>query len=179
MEKNPFKEYLREVEPDKTHKGYAWSTAIGLQAVDGLKPSKYLIETAIQNIEGKITMNEWSIESRRFSKCNGYTMALRKQTFGLPRGKAIGLLGPNGSGKTTLMKILGGVLRQSSCSLPLIFCLHYARSKAFSIKSDGSHYSLWSAAAPCIRCRHGRCFLQESFVSRCFFIRYSALFSLY
>lgn len=59
-------------------------------------------------------MNEWSIESRRHSKCNGYTMALRKQTFGLPRGKAIGLLGPNGSGKTTLMKILGGVLRQSS-----------------------------------------------------------------
>ena len=58
MEKNPFKEYLREVEPDKTHKGYAWSTAIGLQAVDGLKPSKYLIETAIQNIEGKITMKE-------------------------------------------------------------------------------------------------------------------------
>ena len=58
MEKDPFKEYLRESEPDKAHKGYAWSTAIGLQAVDGLKPSKYLIETAIQNIEGKITMKE-------------------------------------------------------------------------------------------------------------------------
>lgn len=51
MEKDPFKEYLRESEPDKAHKGYAWSTAIGLQAVDGLKPSKYLIDTAIQNIE--------------------------------------------------------------------------------------------------------------------------------
>ena len=58
MEKDPFKEYLREPEPDKAHKGYAWSTAIGLQAVDGLKPSKYLIDTAIQNIEGKITMKE-------------------------------------------------------------------------------------------------------------------------
>ena len=58
MEKDPFKEYLREAEPDKAHKGYAWSTAIGLQAVDGLKPSKYLIDTAIQNIEGKITMKE-------------------------------------------------------------------------------------------------------------------------
>ena len=55
---DPFKEYLRESEPDKVYKGYAWSTAIGLQAVDGLKPSKYLIETAIQNIEGKITMKE-------------------------------------------------------------------------------------------------------------------------
>ena len=58
MEKDPFKEYLRESEPNKAHKGYAWSTAIGLQAVDGLKPSKYFIDTAIQNIEGKITMKE-------------------------------------------------------------------------------------------------------------------------
>ena len=58
MEKDPFKEYLRESEPDKAHKSYIWSTAIGLQAVDGLKPSKYLIDTAIQNIEGKITMKE-------------------------------------------------------------------------------------------------------------------------
>ena len=58
MEQDPFKEYLKETEPDKVSKGYAWSTAIGLQAVDGLKPSKYLIDTAIQNIEGKITIKE-------------------------------------------------------------------------------------------------------------------------
>ena len=58
MEKDPFKEYLREFEPDKAYKSYAWSTAIGLQEVDKLKPSKYLIDTAIQNIEGKITLKE-------------------------------------------------------------------------------------------------------------------------
>ena len=58
MEKDPFKEYSRESEPGKANKGYAWSTAIGLQAVDGLRPSKYLIDTAILNIEGKITMKE-------------------------------------------------------------------------------------------------------------------------
>lgn len=58
MEKDPFKEYLKESEPDKAYKGYAWSTAVGLQAVDGLKPSQYLIDTAIQNIEGEITINE-------------------------------------------------------------------------------------------------------------------------
>ena len=58
MEKDPFKEYLKESEPKKAHKSYIWSTAIGLQAVDGLKPSKYLIDTAIQNMEGKITMKE-------------------------------------------------------------------------------------------------------------------------
>lgn len=58
MDKDPFKEYLKEFEPDKVSKSYTWSTAIGLQAVDGLKPSKYLIDTAIQNIEGKITIKE-------------------------------------------------------------------------------------------------------------------------
>ncbi len=58
MNNDPFKEYYKESEPDKAIKGYAWSTAIGLQAVDGLKPSQYLIDTAIQNIEGEITMKQ-------------------------------------------------------------------------------------------------------------------------
>ena len=58
MNKDPFEEYLREKEPDRVEKGYAWSTAIGLQAVDGIKPSQYLIDTAIQNIEGEITIKE-------------------------------------------------------------------------------------------------------------------------
>jgi len=53
-----FEEYIRESEPHKREKGYAWQTAIGLQAVDGLKPSEYLIETARQHIEGDITIEE-------------------------------------------------------------------------------------------------------------------------
>ena len=55
---DPFKEYIRQTEPDKRDKGYAWQTAIGLQAVDGLKTSKYLIDTAIRNIEGDISIDE-------------------------------------------------------------------------------------------------------------------------
>ena len=58
MEKDPFKEYIKQSEPNRRDKGYVWHTAIGLQAVDGLKPSKYLIDTAIQNIEGYITIDE-------------------------------------------------------------------------------------------------------------------------
>ena len=58
MEKDPFKEYLKESEPDKAGKVYAWSTAVGLQDVDGLETSEYLIDTAIQNIEGNITLKE-------------------------------------------------------------------------------------------------------------------------
>lgn len=58
MEKDPFKEYIRQSEPGVRDKGYVWYTAIGLQAVDGLTPSKYLVETAIKNIEGNITIDQ-------------------------------------------------------------------------------------------------------------------------
>lgn len=58
MDKDPFKEYIKESEPDKRDKGYAWHTAIGLQAVDGLKTSEYLVRTAVRNIEGEITFEE-------------------------------------------------------------------------------------------------------------------------
>lgn len=53
-----FDEYLRQGEPNKAEKAKVWKTAIGLQQVDGLKPSEYLIETAKQNIEGDITFDE-------------------------------------------------------------------------------------------------------------------------
>ncbi len=53
-----FDEYLRQGEPNKAEKAKVWKTAIGLQQVDGLKPSNYLIETAKQNIEGDITIDE-------------------------------------------------------------------------------------------------------------------------
>ncbi len=58
MNKDPFKEYIKESEPAKRDKGYAWHTAIGLQAVDGLKTSEYLVRTAIRNIEGEISFEE-------------------------------------------------------------------------------------------------------------------------
>ncbi len=52
-----FEEYLRD-EPQKKEKGYAWHTAIGLQAVDGLNTSEYLLETAKKNIDGDITFEQ-------------------------------------------------------------------------------------------------------------------------
>ena len=47
--------YSKEKEPTKYYKSYAWKTAIGLQDVDGLEPSEYLIQTANQNINGDIS----------------------------------------------------------------------------------------------------------------------------
>ena len=53
-----FDEYIKQGEPSKKEKAIIWRTAIGLQQVDGLKPSAYLIEIARQNIEGHITIAE-------------------------------------------------------------------------------------------------------------------------
>lgn len=50
-------EYTKQGEPDKVEKSEAWQTAIGLQAVDGLKISSYLLETAKEHIEGKIDID--------------------------------------------------------------------------------------------------------------------------
>ena len=58
MNTDPFKEYLIEKDPTQKEKSYAWDTAIGLQAVDGLSPSGYLKETAAKNIKGEITLKE-------------------------------------------------------------------------------------------------------------------------
>ena len=51
-------EYIRQGEPDKVDKSNAWKTAIGLQDVDGLQPSEYLIETAKEHIEGILSIEE-------------------------------------------------------------------------------------------------------------------------
>lgn len=51
-------EYIRQGEPEQIEKSVAWQTAIGLQAVDGLKTSEYLLSTAKNHIEGKIGIDE-------------------------------------------------------------------------------------------------------------------------
>lgn len=58
INKDPFEEYLKIGEPDKFDKTYAWQTAVGLQDVDKLSPSDYLINTAKDNIKGEISMAE-------------------------------------------------------------------------------------------------------------------------
>lgn len=58
-------EYIRQGEPEQAEKSNAWKTAIGLQDVDGLKTSEYLLDTAKEHIEGKITIE--SAKSRIMS----------------------------------------------------------------------------------------------------------------
>ncbi|MBE6742248.1 MAG: winged helix-turn-helix transcriptional regulator [Ruminococcaceae bacterium] len=51
-------EYIRQGEPTKAERSYAWKTAIGLQDVDGLQTSEYLLDTAKEHIEGNISISE-------------------------------------------------------------------------------------------------------------------------
>lgn len=53
-----FNQYIRQGEPAQKDRAEAWRVAIGLQAVDGLKTSEYLLQTARRNIEGDITIDE-------------------------------------------------------------------------------------------------------------------------
>ena len=51
-------EYIKQGEPGQIEKSEAWQTAIGLQAIDGLQTSAYLLDTAKEHIEGKISIDE-------------------------------------------------------------------------------------------------------------------------
>lgn len=51
-------EYIKQGEPEKCEKAIVWETAIGLQDVDGLKTSEYLLDTAKEHIEGNINIDE-------------------------------------------------------------------------------------------------------------------------
>lgn len=53
-----FEKYKEEKELSKYEKTYSWQTAIGLQDVDKLEPSNYLMEKVIENIEGSLSFNE-------------------------------------------------------------------------------------------------------------------------
>ena len=50
--------YEEAAEPGRRERAYAWATAIGLQAVDGLEPSPHLLETARRHVEGEISQEE-------------------------------------------------------------------------------------------------------------------------
>ncbi len=75
-----FDEYIIASEPHKRERAEAWKVAIGLQAVDGLQVSDYLLELARRNIEGEITidevielLNERDAKKSRLNEYTSYT----------------------------------------------------------------------------------------------------------
>lgn len=106
MKYEEFDQYLLQGEPGKRDKAQAWKTAIGLQEVDGLSPSAYLLETAKRHIDGDITIDEvrslldsyYNTQSSRSDDANteeadkvaaNITKLLNEQTFSFsPSGLA-------------------------------------------------------------------------------------------
>ena len=58
MNLKQFNEYLKQIEPSKQEIANNWKAAIGLQAVDNLQVSEFLLDIAKRNIEGEITIDE-------------------------------------------------------------------------------------------------------------------------
>ncbi len=55
-----FDKYIQNGTPKQKECAQNWSIAIGLQAVDGLQVSDYLIELAEKNIKGELSSDELS-----------------------------------------------------------------------------------------------------------------------
>jgi len=72
-------EYIKQGEPNQVEKTKTWETAIGLQDVDGLKPSKYLIKTAKEHIEGTIDIEEVKTRIDEYYKVQGSRKNFEKE----------------------------------------------------------------------------------------------------
>ena len=65
VDRDPFeREYVKDPGPSEQYRRYAWRTAIGLQAVDGLETSEYLAQIAERNIAGEISFEEVSCHGK-------------------------------------------------------------------------------------------------------------------
>lgn len=86
--------YIRLGEPKLKKKAAAWQTAIGLQAVDGLSVSDYLLNTAKENIEGKITGKEANdrISNYYENRCDRYAIEAGTKEADIVAGRIASLL---------------------------------------------------------------------------------------
>ena len=73
-------EYIKQGEPNQVEKTKTWETAIGLQDVDGLKPSKYLINTAKEHIEGNIDIEEAKTRIDEYYEVQGNRKNFEKES---------------------------------------------------------------------------------------------------
>ena len=86
--------YIRLREPKLKKKAAAWQTAIGLQAVDGLSVSGYLLKTAKENIEGKITDKEANAQISKYyeARCDRYAIEAGTKEADIVAGRIASLL---------------------------------------------------------------------------------------
>ena len=78
-----FEEYKNHPDKDVRQRANNWGAAIGLQDVDGLNVSEFLIQLARQQIEGKITMDE---VTRRLNEHYGHNKSYSSSYEIVPSG---------------------------------------------------------------------------------------------
>lgn len=95
--------YIRLGEPRMKKKAAIWQTAIGLQAVDGLKISAYLLKTAKENIEGKITSKEANAQISNYYEdcCNRHAIEAGTKEADIVAGRIAALLAEKDFGFTS------------------------------------------------------------------------------
>ena len=104
-------EYIRQGEPEQSEKSTAWKTAIGLQDVDGLKTSEYLLETAKEHIEGRIDIKTaqkriQSYYEQRKSRKNRFIHVDYKEQSAIQSAKVPNTKCHNGTMKMTLEEMV-------------------------------------------------------------------------
>mgnify|MGYP000795904041 CR=1 FL=1 len=130
-----FDEYIRQGEPQQREKGYAWQTAIGLQAVDGLKPSDYLIETARKDIEGEITIDEAVLYVSASDICKAIEYDLEQERlFDYSKVDRNGLV-------SHIAKFVSGLWQihpfgEGNTRTIAVFTILYLRSMGFDVTND-------------------------------------------
>ena len=125
-----FDEYLRQGEPLHKERAENWKTAIGLQAVDGLQPSAYLIDVAKRNIEGD-SVNYLNWEDLRRALDWDIEQEKNFQYKGLSDDEKI----------EHIAKFISGIwqihaFREGNTRTTAIFTIQYLRSLGYEVNNE-------------------------------------------
>ena len=125
-----FDEYLRLGEPSQKERAENWKTAIGLQAVDGLQPSAYLIDVAKRNIEGD-SVNYLNWEDLRRALDWDIEQEKNFQYKGLSDDEKI----------EHIAKFISGIwqihaFREGNTRTTAIFTIQYLRSLGYEVNNE-------------------------------------------
>ena len=147
-----FDEYLRQGEPTLQEAASNWKTAIGLQAVDGLQPSAYLIDVAKRNIEGvfkhageirqyDISKKEWVLEGDSVNYLN-WEDSRRALDWDIEQEKAFQYKGLSDDEKIEhIAKFVSGIwqihaFREGNTRTTAIFTIQYLRSLGYKVNNE-------------------------------------------
>ena len=140
-----FDEYLRQGEPSQKESAENWKTA-GLQAVDGLQPSAYLIDVAKRNIEGEIrqydiSKKEWVLEGDSVNYLNWEDLR-RALDWDIEQEKNFQYKGLTDDEKIEhIAKFISGIwqihaFREGNTRTTAIFTIQYLRSLGYEVNNE-------------------------------------------